>query len=1181
MERHVQENVNKRKQNRRSLKKNKLSRKENKNNKPFVFIGNNCAKISNKIDSFNKVLHDLTPSVFALQETKRKKDDPPIKAENLKNYQVFELKREIEKKDGGKGLAGGGLAVGALHELNPVLTRIGNDEVECLSINIEVGRERFKCVSGYGPQLNDSNDRKRMFWKYLEEEVNLATKNDEGIIIQIDSNAWAGKEIIPSDPNDQNKNGKLLKQFMKNNKDLTIVNSLPCCDGAITRYRKTTIGEEESILDLFIVCKKVFPLIRHMKVDHEGKYKLTKFGKDKTTETDHHTVILTLDLSLKPNTQPRKELFNFRDPECQMKFFNMTSKTSSLSKCLATNETYEIQVKKWEKKVQGIFHQSFVKIRERKRKFREDEIGFLIEKRKKVKTENTTPETTKEIEELEIKIAKKSEEHYVNKIKEALGDITGENGKINDNGVWKSMRKIFPKHEPPKPMALKDKAGKLITNHEHLKETALEAIVERLRKRPIHPEMKRLEKLKIKLAHMRLKLCRRKKSLPWTLKNMNQAIKSMKNKKCRDPEGLVNEILKPGVAGLDFQMSLLSLINQCKEQLEIPHMMRKVNIALIPKTGKKDIHNINNHRGIFLIHKYRSLILRMMLNDEYHKIDKHMSDSNVGGRKERGIRDHLFIVNGVIHEHKDTNEAISIQIFDFKSCFDSMWSEENVNDLYNAGMTNDRLALLHKINETNEISVKTAVGNSNVKIVKNIICQGDPWGSIECSCMVDSLGKESLKPELNPYQYKGKVNVPLLGMVDDMLCISKSGPQTMQMNSFVNVRSAMKRLQFNSDKCHIMHIGKDIKEFDKMDFYLDGWKLTEVEEVETGVTTTKETFDGEQEVDETENEKYLGQILSRDGSNTANINQKVGKGIGMKNKIKTILEHRPGGKYHFEIAVILRNAFLISSMISSSEVWYNITENEYRQLERTDETLIREIFNCSSQVTHEMLYLELGVLPIRFLIKMRRILYLEQILKQRIQNSLIYRFFIAQMTEPTNNDWATQVMKDINDIKLEMELKDIEEVKSEEFEKVLKKKIRISAFEYLETKKKKNKSVKHIIHEKLQMCEYLKGNEIETTVSERQFLFKCRTNDTNVRENRKWKFEATHCTACDNKTQPETQQHILECSILTSLNYNITYNPTYNDIFNEDVSEQIYVSRTINENILIRDQLNAQAAHVN
>ena len=35
-----------------------------------------------------------------------------------------------------------------------------------------------------------------------------------------------------------------------------------------------------------------------------------------------------------------------------------------------------------------------------------------------------------------------------------------------------------------------------------------------------------------------------------------------------------------------------------------------------------------------------------------------------------------------------------------------------------------------------------------------------------------------------------------------------------------------------------MHIGKDIKEFDKMDFYVDGWKLTEIEEVEVGVTKT-------------------------------------------------------------------------------------------------------------------------------------------------------------------------------------------------------------------------------------------------------------------------------------------------------------------------------------------------------
>ena len=73
------------------------------------------------------------------------------------------------------------------------------------------------------------------------------------------------------------------------------------------------------------------------------------------------------------------------------------------------------------------------------------------------------------------------------------------------------------------------------------------------------------------------------------MSDMEKAIRSMKNNKCRDPAGLVNELLKPGIAGEDFKMSLLSLLNMCKEQLEIPNMMTHVNIALIPKSGKKNL----------------------------------------------------------------------------------------------------------------------------------------------------------------------------------------------------------------------------------------------------------------------------------------------------------------------------------------------------------------------------------------------------------------------------------------------------------------------------------------------------------------------------------------------------------------------------------------------------------------
>ena len=86
---------------------------------------------------------------------------------------------------------------------------------------------------------------------------------------------------------------------------------------------------------------------------------------------------------------------------------------------------------------------------------------------------------------------------------------------------------------------------------------ALESIVERLRKRQMHPDFKRLGVLKMKLAQMRLKICRKRKSPPWTMIHMNKAIKSMKNNKCRDPEGLINELMKQGVAGSDLKLSLL------------------------------------------------------------------------------------------------------------------------------------------------------------------------------------------------------------------------------------------------------------------------------------------------------------------------------------------------------------------------------------------------------------------------------------------------------------------------------------------------------------------------------------------------------------------------------------------------------------------------------------------------
>ena len=147
------------------------------------------------------------------------------------------------------------------------MTRQGDDDTECLSVEFSVGKQKFLCVAGYGPQLGDKQDRKSKFWKYLDEEAKSVIDSDIGLIIQMDTNAWAGPDIIPGDPNKQNSNGKYFQKFLQDNPALTVVNSLPSCEGVITRQRTTTQGDEKSVLDVFIVCFKVFQLMKHM-TDH-------------------------------------------------------------------------------------------------------------------------------------------------------------------------------------------------------------------------------------------------------------------------------------------------------------------------------------------------------------------------------------------------------------------------------------------------------------------------------------------------------------------------------------------------------------------------------------------------------------------------------------------------------------------------------------------------------------------------------------------------------------------------------------------------------------------------------------------------------------------------------------------------------------------------------------------------
>ena len=146
---------------------------------------------------------------------------------------------------------------------------------------------------------------------------------------------------------------------------------------------------------------------------------------------------------------------------------------------------------------------------------------------------------------------------------------------------------------------------------------------------------------------------------------------------------------------------------------------------------------------------------RLIYNDEYPEIDDNLRDSNVGARKGQNIRENKFVLNAINNSViNGTEEPVDVELFDVEKCFDALWMEETINDVYDAGLTNDKLVLLFLENQHAKIAIKTPSGKSERVSITNIIMQGTVWGSLLCTASMDKLGQQVYKNSDLIYKYK-------------------------------------------------------------------------------------------------------------------------------------------------------------------------------------------------------------------------------------------------------------------------------------------------------------------------------------------------------------------------------------------------------------------------------------------
>ena len=605
--------------------------------------------------------------------------------------------------------------------------------------------------------------------------------------------------------------------------------------------------------------------------------------------------------------------------------------------------------------------------------------------------------------------------------------------------------------------------------------------VARLTPNPISEDLQELKNLKEYLFSLRKRLAEKEISEDWTLDDLEKVLKSLKNNKARDAHGHIYELYK--YAGYDLKFSMLRMFNLMKRRQIYPTIFQPSNISSFYKK-KGDKSDLNNDRGVFNVVKIRSVLDKLIYNDIYDTVDSSMSSSNIGARRNRNIRDHLFVINGILNDvrQKKNSCGIDLGIYDIYKCFDKMCYAETANDLYKAGVKDDKFILIANSNKECQVAVKTPWGGLTERVtLKEIEMQGTVLSNIKCSIQIDSLGKDCITENKGIYKYKGCTSIPPLSMVDDVVTISNCGVDSIKVNAIVQAKVETKQLELGHTKCFNMHIGKKDKHLCPS-LSIHGAEM---------LTSDRET--------------YLGDLLTTDNKIDQNIIARCNKGMGKINGIISLLQEVSFGPHYFKMAILFRSSMLLSSMLCNSEVLYGITKSHIERLEQVDRIFFRRLFQVPNCTAIEAFYLETSTISIRHLLMGRRLMFLWDII-HKTESELVKKVFYSQKSFAVKNDWVLQIQNDLSDCDISLTENEILKMRRTSYKKLVTEKIKLSSAHYLLSLKESHSKSTHLTYSK-EMQPYLRNESLTSDL--KKLMFRLKNRLINVKINLKKSTKTT------------------------------------------------------------------------
>ena len=408
---------------------------------------------------------------------------------------------------------------------------------------------------------------------------------------------------------------------------------------------------------------------------------------------------------------------------------------------------------------------------------------------------------------------------------------------------------------------------------------------------------------------------------PFTLDELDKALRQLRNGKTCDTTGIIAEMLKEGNDVL--HRHLLRLYNDLlKPNAVPPQHWRHTTITIIYKSGDPTLPQ--NYRPIAIIPLLYKLVAGLLYNRLLPLLDKHQTADQAGFRHDYSTEDHLYTLT-ILHEQATEWQLnLWVAAIDFKKAFDSIDHDKLWQALHEQQVPTTYVKLLQQLYAQQHATVKTDQHSRRFNINRGVK-QGDPLSSLLFNALLEHIFKRlKLHWTGNTFGvqlgHSAKTRLTNLRFADDVLLIGRTKAAIARMLTDVYDLARDYGLELHPDKTVILYNGsKRSGHTNRSPVSIRGHTV--------------------RVLSSSDNTKYLGRLFTFHDYHAAEIHNRISCGW---RKFHTLRDELTNKRYPLRLRLRLFNGTITPTILYACTSW-TMTNDLLTTLQRTQRRMLRMI----------------------------------------------------------------------------------------------------------------------------------------------------------------------------------------------------------------------------------------------